>query len=207
MKISYVGALAAATSLFLVTGCGGSGHPAQTFVPGTSSFGNFAWTLHNGIGPATPFPPCLAKSYKPPGKFTMIVALGEFSGSSFAGAGLSLWQAFTLPKGFNHLPSTAPNLGSTYTIYYGTFKLNSGFQGCFYLAKATYKGVSFDGIAAGWPNVKGYGSLQPSAQGPLAISLKGISAKGGSGTLTLKSPAGKTIATGTVSIKGSKVIK
>jgi len=206
MKNGFAAAIAAATAALLVTGCG-ENHPAQSFVPGTSSFGNFSWTFHKSIGPATALPPCSAKTYKPPGKFTVLAALGEFSGSSFSGAGLSLWGTFTATKGFNNPPNMAPNFGTKYTIYYGTFKLNSGVQGCIYVAKVTYMGVSFDGAVGAWQNVRGYGTATPSAEGPLAISLKSLSPKGGSGTLTLKDPGGKTIATGTVSIKGSKVIK
>lgn len=207
MKSSFGVVSAAAMAAFLVAGCGGGGRQSQSYVPGTSSFGNFSWTFHNNLRPATPLPPCSAKAYKPPGKFTVIAALGEFSGSSFADAGLSLWGTFTLPKGRSELPSMAPNLGTKYTLYYGTYKLNGGAQGCFYLAKVVYSGVSFDGLAAGWPKVSKYGYATPDAQGPLAISLKGVGGKGASGTMTLKSPAGKTVATGTVAIEGSKVIK
>ncbi|HEY6325213.1 MAG TPA: hypothetical protein VIW73_01680 [Candidatus Cybelea sp.] len=137
----------------------------------------------------------------------MLAALGEFSGSQFSGLGLSLWGTFTVPRGRHQPPSIAPNLGTAYTLYYGIYKLSGGAQGCFYLAKVSLQGVSFDGAVGAWPNVHGYGKAQPDSEGPLAISLKGLSAKGGSGTLTLKGPGGKTIATGTVSIKGSKIIR
>ena len=111
-----------------------------------------------------------------------------------------------MPKGHSHLPIAAPNLGGQYTIYFGTYKL-SAFVGCFYLARASYKGVSFNGAAAGWPNLSSYGMVSPNEEGPLTIDLKGISAKGGTGTITLKDPTGKIVDTGTVVIKGSKIIR
>jgi hypothetical protein len=207
MKNGYAVLLSAAVAALLFAGCGGGARQSQSFVPGTSSFGNFSWTFHNGVRSATPFPPCSAKASRVPGKYTVLAALGEFSGNSFAGSGLSLWGTLTLPRGRSELPSMAPNFGTRYTLYYGTYKLNSGAQGCFYLAKIVYSGVSFDGLAGGWPKVSKYGNATPDAEGPLAISLKSISGKGGSGTLTLKTPAGKTVASGTVAIKGSKIIK
>jgi len=204
MKNSYAVALAVVTVAFSIAGCTSS-RSTQSFVPGASSFGDYSWSFGKGNRRTTPFPTCSAKSYNAPGKFTVLTALGAFSGSSFTGSGLSLWGTFTVPKGYNQLPKDAPNLGSRYTLYYGTYKLGA-FEGCFYLAKVSDKGVSFNGAVAAWPNLRSYGSASPDAEGPLAISLKGISGKGGSGTLTLKDPAGKTISTGSVSIKGSKVI-
>lgn len=205
MKNGYAGALAVATAASLLAGCNGS-RSTQSLVPGTSSFEDLSWS-RGGVRPAAAFPPCSAKSYQAPGKFTVLAALGAFSGSSFSGSGLSLWGTFTVPKGYNKLPTSAPNLHTQYTIYYGTYKLSSGFVGCFYLAKINYKGVSFDGAVAAWPNLHSYGTATSDEEGPLAISVKGISGKAGSGTLTLEDPAGKTVATGSVSIKGSQVIR
>jgi hypothetical protein len=201
----YAAVLVFATGASLLAACSGS-RSTQSLVPGTSSFGNFSWS-GGGIHPAPAFPPCSAKSYQAPGKFTVLAALGAFSGNSFSGSGLSLWGTFTVPKGRSQLPNRAPNLHTQYTIYYGTYKVGGGFVGCFYLAKINYKGVSFNGAAAAWPNLHNYGNATSDAEGPLAISIKNISGKGGSGTLTLKDPSGKTVSTGSVTIKGSVVIK
>jgi hypothetical protein len=204
MKNRYAAALILALASALFASCNG-GRSMQSLVPGTSAFGNFSWNVH-GVHRSTAFPPCSATSSKVPGKYTVLLALGAFSGSSFTGSGLSLWGTFTVPKGYAQLPRYAPNFGTTYTMYYGTYKLSS-FQGCFYLAKVTYKGVSFNGAIAGWPKISNFGTVVQDAEGPLAISIKNISAKGGSGTLTLTDPAGKTVSTGAASIKGSQVIK
>jgi hypothetical protein len=145
--------------------------------------------------------------YRGPGKFTVLTAVGLFKGGSFSGSGLSLWANVVVPKGHFQIPTTAPKLGVRYTIYYGSYKLNSGLVGCFYLAKINYYGVSFNGAAAAWPNLHYFGAETLSAEGPLAIAIKGISSKGGSGTLALNDPTGKTVYTGTLKIIGSKVIK
>jgi hypothetical protein len=137
----------------------------------------------------------------------VLAALGSFDSGNFTGSGLSLWANVKVPKGVNQLPYKAPNLGVPYTIYYGTYKLSRGIVGCFFLARINYQGISFDGATVAWPDVYSYGIAKPSAEGPLLITVKGVSAKGGSGTLTLRSPAGKTMETGTVTIKGSKYIK
>jgi hypothetical protein len=206
MKNRYARVFAAVTAAAVLAGCNNS-RSSQSFVPGTSSFGNFSWSFRHGVNRETPFPTCSATSYNAPGTFTVLAALGSFSGTSFSGSGLSLWGTFKVPKGTGQLPKSAPNLGSTYTLYYGTYKLGAKFTGCFYLAKVSQTGISFDGAAAAWPNLHDFGSASPLAQGPLTISISGISARHGSGTVTLKDVAGKTLSTGSVTITGSKVIK
>jgi hypothetical protein len=136
-----------------------------------------------------------------------MAALGSFDNSGFSGSGLSLWANVKVPKGINQLPYRAPDLGVPYTIYYGAYKLSKGAVGCFFLARINYDGISFNGTAVAWPNVYSYGRAKPSSEGPLVIALKNISAKAGSGTLALKDVAGKTVETGTVTIKGSRYIK
>jgi hypothetical protein len=179
----------------------------QSYTPSTFSSGKQSSLFRRHATPDVTLPPCSTKAYFAPGTFTVLTALGSFDGGNFTGSGLSLWANLKAPKGVNQLPYKAPNLGVPYTIYYGTYKLSGGMIGCFFLAKINYQGISFDGAVAAWPNVYSYGIAKPSAEGPLAITVKGISPKAGSGTLTLKDPSGETIETGTVSIKGSKHIK
>jgi hypothetical protein len=204
MKNGYATGVAAAIALSLATACSGT-QSSQSFGPDTFSAG--LSLFGNGVNPADTLPTCTAKSYSAPGTFRVLAALGEFSGSSFSSSGLSLWGTFTATRGRNRVPTIAPDLGGRYTIYYGTYKLGNGFVGCFYLAKVNHKGVSFNGAAAAWPKLRDYGKAIADEEGPLEISLRGISANAGSGTLTLKDPSGKTIGNGTVSIKGSKIIK
>lgn len=193
----------AATSL--TTAC--DHQTVQSYTPGTFPAGKHSSSFRRAIVPGVSLPPCSAKAYFAPGTFTVLAALGTFSSSNFAGSGLSLWANLKVPKGVNQLPYKAPDLGVPYTIYYGTYKLSRGSVGCFFLARVNYEGVSFNGAAFAWPNVYSYGLAKPKAEGPLVVAVKGISSKGGSGSLILKDPSGKTTETGSVTIKGSKYIK
>lgn len=207
MNNRYVFTLVAFTAAAsLLAGCNSS-RSAQSLIPGTSSFGNYLWHSRFSEDSGVAFPKCSAKSYYPPGKFTILMAAGMFDGSSFTDSGLSLWGTVAVSRGFSEPPKTVPNLHVRYVLYYGHYKLSTGQEGCFYLGKIVYKGISFDGAALGWPKVYNYGKVMQYAQGPLQISIKGISAKSGSGTLTLKAVTGKTVSTGSVSITGSKIIQ
>lgn len=187
----------------LASGCGGA-NAGRQYVPATSSVTNplVRWG-------AISLPACSSKTYYAPGRFTLLTALGTFTGNSFSGSGMSLWATVYFAKGRNRLPIIQlPNIKTPYTAYYGTFKLNNGTLGCFYLAKVHYKGVSFDGASAAVPNVRNYGTGSPVAEGPLVISVGGIGAKSGSGTVTLKAASGgKVVASGTVKINGSRTVK
>jgi hypothetical protein len=117
-----------------------------------------------------------------------------------------LWTNLSLAKGRKEIPIIRlPRIRNQYTVYYGTYKLSNGLVGCFYLAKIKYQGVSFDGVAAAAPRVYDFGvKATPVAEGPVAIAIKGISAKSGSGTLSLKDAStGKIVDTGTVRIENS----
>ncbi|HEY1881491.1 MAG TPA: hypothetical protein VGG51_00430 [Candidatus Cybelea sp.] len=187
----------------LAGGCNG-GVPSHSYVPAASTFGNplVRWA---GVS----LPPCRAHYYHAPGKFTIFSALGTFVGNSFAESAVSIWANFSFRKGRKHLPVIQlPSIKAPYTVYYGTYKLGNGMAGCFYLPKVHYQGVSFDGAAAAVPNLHEYGKATPLAEGPLLISVKGIGAKTGSGTVTLKSASGgRVVNTGTVHIEGSKDVK
>ena len=202
MRSRYPHVVAAGVALLLGTACGGQS--VQSIGPDALRNGS---TLFAARGrPADRLPGCSAAYHRPPGKFTILAALGDFSGGSFAASGLSLWGVFEATKGLNQLPIFAPKLGGRYTIYYGTYTLDSGLVGCFYLAKFDVKGVSFNGAAVGWPNLTSYGKGNPEQEGLLEISVRHISAKSGSGTFTRKSPSGKSLGGGTVRIKGSKIV-
>jgi hypothetical protein len=157
---------------------------------------------------AVSLPACETQHYVAPGKFAVFTALGNFTGTSFASSGVSLWASLSLGKGRKNIPIIhLPNIKTPYTVYYGTYKLSNGLAGCFYLAKARETGISFDGVAAAVPNVHNYGNVTPAAEGPLTISVSGIGAKGGSGTVTLKAASGgRVVDTGTVHISGSKYV-
>lgn len=193
--------IAAAVALFAACTAGTSN---RLYVPSASlapSHSLVRWS-------ASPLPACTTQSYGAPGKYKVLTALGTFSGNSFSGSGLSLWASISVRPGREDIPIIKlPYIKTPYTVYYGTYKL-SGLVGCFYLAKVSYQGVSFNGVAAAVPNVKKFGKPTPTAEGPLDIVIKGISAKAGSGTVTLKVAAtGKTLDTGTVSIHGSKTVQ
>jgi hypothetical protein len=205
MKSGYAATLSIAVAVVLITACN-NGQSTQSYAPNTLT-ARSASILRRGASPGELLPQCSAKPHFAPGTFTVLAALGSFNSGTFSGSGLSLWANIKVPKGTNQTPYKAPNLGVPYTIYYGTYKLSRGMTGCFLLAKINYEGISFDGTAVAWPNVYSYGKAKPTAEGPLVIAVKGISAKAGSGTLSLKDPLGKTIETGTVSIKGSKFIE
>lgn len=150
-------------------------------------------------------PPCETRAYNAPGKFIVLTALGSFDGSTFSNAGLSLWATVSLAKGRRQIPIIRlPRVRNQYTVYYGTYKLSDGLVGCFYLAKVKYQGVSFSGAAAAAPRVYDFGKATPIAEGPADIAIKGISAKSGSGTLSLKDAStGKIVDTGTIHIEHS----
>jgi hypothetical protein len=181
-----------------------AGTSNRLYVPSTSLTPSYSLIRSN----ANPLPACTTQSYGAPGKYKVLTALGTFSGNSFSGSGLSLWASVSVKPGREDIPIIKlPYIKTPYTVYYGTYKL-SGLVGCFYLAKVSYPGVSFDGVAAAVPNVKKFSKPTPTAEGPLAIAITGISAKSGTGTLTLKDAAsGKILDSGTVSIHGSKTVK
>lgn len=184
----------------LLSACSG-GVPSRTYVPGTS-----ADVRQSSIQvDANQLPVCKTHAYNAPGKFIVLTALGTFSGSSFSDSGLSLWANISLAKGRKQIPIIRlPKIRNQYTVYYGTYKLSDGLIGCFYLAKVKYQGLSFDGVAVGAPRVYDFGKATPAAEGPVAIAIKGISAKSGSGTLSLKNPStGQIVNTGTVHIVNS----
>jgi hypothetical protein len=191
--------------ILLVSACN-TNKSTQSYVPSTSPRTNYS-VFRNTTSPAGTLPTCLTKVYRGPGKFTVLAAAGTFSGGTFSASGLSLWANIIVSNGIHQIPTYAPKLGVQYTIYYGTYKLDSGLVGCLYLAKIKYYGMSFNGAAAAWPNLHYYGTTVLNEEGPLTIAVKGISAKSGSGNLKLNDPTGKTIYTGTVKITGSKVIK
>ncbi|HLY02187.1 MAG TPA: hypothetical protein VKR56_06775 [Candidatus Cybelea sp.] len=192
-----------AVLLLAALGAGCSGGATHSVVPPASSAQTFAIR-----GGTVSLPACNTQRYGAPGKFTVFTALGTFTGASFAGSGLSLWATVSIGKGRKNIPIIhLPNVKAPYTVYYGTYKLNDGLVGCFYLAKIRETGISFDGAAAAVPNVHDYGNATPAAEGPLVISVSGIAAKGGSGTITLKAASGGKVAyTGTVHISGSKYV-
>jgi hypothetical protein len=198
------GITAVCTALILI-GCNSS-EPVKSYVPADMP-GAKNRMFHKASRLAQSLPACTSKVYKAPGKFTVFGALGSFNSRSFAASGASIWANVIVPKGIHDLPVNAPKLGVRYTIYFGKYRLSSGLVGCFYLAKASLYGVSFNGAAVGWPNVHSYGMATFSAEGPLEISLKAISQSGGSGTLTLHDTSGKTVDTGSITIEGSKLIK
>jgi hypothetical protein len=203
MSIQPPWALAAIAAVTLATACNGS-TSSHSYVPLTSPAERnplIRWG-------ANPLPRCLTKYYSAPGKFTILTAVGAFSGSSFSSSGVSLWANIYVPKGKNQIPIIhLPNIKTEYTVYYGTYSLRDGLIGCFYLAKVSYQGISFDGLSAAVPNVNHFGKARWLAEGPLVIAIKGISARAGSGTLTLKNASGGIIGTGTIKIKGSKIVK
>lgn len=155
--------------------------------------------------PATKLPECAARTYNAPGTFIVLSTLGNFTGSSFSDSGFSLWASVSLKKGRDEIPIIRlPHIRSSYTVYYGTYKLDNGLVGCFYLAKAKYEGISFDGAAVATPWVYDFGKRTFVAEGPLAVAIHSIGRKSGSGTLSLKSAStGKVVHTGTVAIKNS----
>jgi hypothetical protein len=184
----------------LLSACS-SGTPSRAYVPVTSAAMSRSLIQFD----ANRLPACETHGYNAPGQFIVLAALGTFSGSSFSDSGLSLWTSISLAKGHKEIQIIhLPIIRNQYTIYYGTYKLSNGLVGCFYLAKVKYQGVSFDGVAAAAPRVYDFGKATPAAEGPVAIAIKGISAKSGSGTLSLKDAStGKIIDTGTVRIEHS----
>jgi hypothetical protein len=114
-----------------------------------------------------------------------------------------------VPSGKTRAPVVnIPSGKIPYKLWYGSYRLKSGTVGCFYLVGAKYPGVTYNGAAAGWPNVKNYGDPAPIEEGPLVISIKGLSAKGGTGTVVLNHAAtGKATDSGTIVILGRKTGK
>jgi hypothetical protein len=161
---------------------------------------------------------CPAPVAKIPGTYTVYVSAGKVSGSKFAGdPKASLWYAFALKKSSSPPPSPVPSVSPTpssvaYYVYYGTFTLVKGKGGCaFLIATADGKPLpksTYNGISAGLPHIvaKDYSAVI-SGYGPATVSIAGLSAAGGKGTLALKTTTGGTVTTGSIDLLGRVLIK
>jgi hypothetical protein len=201
-----VGLFALAAS---IAGCGGS---STSFAPqaATAPLALPLQLSHVRGNAQVTLPKCTARAAKVPGAYTLLAAAGTVNGSTFTGnSGISIWVRAYVPKGNTPAPVVdIPSGKIPYKLWYGSYKLKSGLVGCFYLVGAKYPEISYTGAGAGWPNVRNYGDPLPIDEGPLVISIKGLSTTGGSGTVVLNDAAtGKAVDSGTIVIVGRKTGK
>jgi hypothetical protein len=184
---------AATLALAFLVACGG-GQTVPSFISPASSLTNDARfaPMANGT-----IPTCKAPFQKIPGTYaTMFSFDGKISGSTFTSGPKSFWFAFKFVKGT--APTPTPSTGPTpkpqlVYYYYGTYKLKKYGTGCAILI-ASVNGKPLHGFkpktnveSLGTPQFKnGDGSeLQFTDTGKLVMSVKNLSANGGSGTLSL----------------------
>ncbi|HTX59896.1 MAG TPA: hypothetical protein VMH02_09470 [Verrucomicrobiae bacterium] len=148
---------------------------------------------------------CKTHSYTAPGTYTVLVSAGTFAGEAYSGdSGISFWAKASFAKGYDDVPALldVPLTGENIRVYDGAYKLKSGLVGCFYLLAGNYlyKGVSANGAALGYPDVHDYGKPTILGEGPLDISVRRVTTKGGSGTILLKNTNGTVADKGTVTL-------
>lgn len=164
---------------------------------------------------------CNAAVAKIPGQYTILSSIGNVHGSTFTGStSLSFWNVVNLQKSTSPPPSPIPSISPTpganpEYVYYGTFTLKNGKGGCAYLiatqnGKPITKQLPGNAIAAGVPRLKilRYKVVPTKLFGKLKITITGLSASGGKGSLTLQTlTTMKTYTTGTMQLVGRIAIK
>lgn len=155
---------------------------------------------------------CTAPSSKVPGTYVMFGAAGDVKGSTFTSSyAHSDWLKVSVAASPSPKPTPTPRHAPWY-YYFGTFALKSPKeQGCATLAttisgKPIMKSLSYNAFADGVPKYKKTVRVKILAIGQLTEAIHGLSASGGSGTLTLMLK-GKRYDTGTVTFTGRVTLK
>jgi hypothetical protein len=151
-----------------------------------------------------------------PGQYIVLFSAGRVAGSTYTGKLKgSVWSLYTLSKYVGPPPSPVPTFSPSPApnplyLYYGTFRLKNGKHGCaFLLTTQNGKPLSgnspYNAIAAGIPKILAnhYKATITHTFGFDAMTIHGLSASGGNGTVVLKTlPRYGTYSSGVVTLNG-----
>jgi hypothetical protein len=173
---------------------------------------------------------CTASFSKVPGKYAELVTVGTVKGTTFSsGKSLAEWivakfvkatPAPTPTPGVTPTPKVTPTPivtappGQPLYFYVGTYSLKKYGTGCAYLITSvngkTIHHLKGNGEGVGFPNFRGDTQpVEPITQGPLNLTIKNLSSKGGNGTAVLLNAqkGGGIVDSGTVTLTGRIEIK
>jgi hypothetical protein len=163
---------------------------------------------------------CTEPAAKIPGTYALLSTAGEVRDATYKTSKGSAWGFFKLEQYGNPAPTPIPTISPApqahpIYVYYGTFTLDKkAHGGCFVLiasvnGKPIVSGYKYNAGAVGAPRVvaKDYYVVDVEA-GYANIVIRNLSAKGGAGTLVLKSKSLKSIvAKGTIKLTGRITVK
>lgn len=162
---------------------------------------------------------------KDPGSYLAYFAHGNVKRGTFrAQTGTSsgaIWYVYKYVKVKpTPTPSPSPTASPTstpktmsYYFYYGQFVMKNKQTGCAFLTGTKsgkpFKGTHYNSLTNGFPRLKpGHYKASIAEQGAVkSITISHLSSKGGSGSVTLVTSAGKPYTSGTVKFNGRIVIK
>jgi hypothetical protein len=208
-------------------------HGGNTFTPSAApATGDMSYAAPDGLLAGKSVPPeatealrakevtCTAPLARVPGSYVLFIASGNVKHSKFtANVKTSIWEQVRLtkatpPPSASPSPTASPTNGPTPApeyFYWGTYKLAKGKGGCAVLLTTKngkpIAGTKANAVAIGTPKIKAkYYHLSFQGEGPMSMTISGLSATGGSGPFTLRTSSGAVYNTGTVTLVGRELI-